>query len=105
MRPSTRARGTKPAPELHTVAAITPDCRIVLSNGATVSFLGLEDPGQGRGGFLPRGTSVEKEGLPPGPCAGDGDSLRARIILKNRISVNAQLVKAGAARAVDSPGR
>jgi len=34
-------------------------------------------------------------------CAGEGDSRRARIILKNRISINAQLVKSGAARVVE----
>jgi endonuclease YncB( thermonuclease family) len=38
-------------------------------------------------------------------CAGEGSALMARIILKNRISINAQLVKSGAARAVGPSGR
>ena len=105
MRPSTRARGTKPAPELHTVAAITPDCRIVLSNGATVSFLGLEILDRAAAVSYLEERVLKKRVFLRDRCAGDGDSLRARIILKNRISVNAQLVKAGAARAVNSPGR
>jgi endonuclease YncB( thermonuclease family) len=31
--------------------------------------------------------------------------VQARVILKNRISINAQLVKSGAARAVTASGR
>jgi DNA modification methylase len=96
----TPARG-RPAPELHTVTAITPDCRIVLSNGATVSFLGLEILDLAAAISYLEKRVLKKRVFLRDECAGNGDSLRARIILKNRISINAQLVKSGAARAVD----
>jgi hypothetical protein len=104
MAPASPARA-KPLPALHTVTSITSDCRLVLETGTTISFLGLEIVDREAAYAYLSERVLKKRVFLRDECAGEGASLRARIILKNRISINAQLVKSGAARAVDSAGR
>jgi hypothetical protein len=105
MVPSVPGGRSAPGPLLHTVTAIRPDCSLVLETGATVSFLGLEILD------LPAALSyledrvLKKKVFLRDECAGEGSRVQARVILKNRISINAQLVKSGAARAVTASGR
>ena len=105
MAPAVPAAGIKPGPALHTVVAVMPDCRLVLETGASVSFLGLQilDHAAARTYLLER--VLKKKVFLKDERAGEGSSLSARVILKNRISINSQLLKSGAARAVDQPGR
>ena len=105
MLPAEAARKTKQGPVLHTVTAITADCRLILSSGTAVSFLGLEIQDRAAALAYLEERVLKKRVFLRDECAGDGVSVRARVILKNRISINAQLVKSGAARAVDLPGR
>jgi hypothetical protein len=105
MAPASPAAGIKPGPALHTVTAVMPDCRLVLETGASVSFLGLQilDHAAARTYLLER--VLKKQVFLKDERAGEGSSLSARVILKNRISINSQLLKSGAARAVDQQGR
>ena len=105
MLPAAPARETREVPVLHTVTAITPDCRLILSNGTAVSFLGLEIEDRPAALAYLEERVLKKRVFLRDESAGDGASVRARVILKNRISINAQLVKSGAARAIDSPRR
>jgi modification methylase len=100
-RPTEQSR---PAPRLHTVRAIGPDCRLVLDSGAVVGFLGIEiqDPEAARV-YLTERVLKKRVFLRDESAAGGGT--RARVILKNRISINAQLVKSGAARKVEPASR
>lgn len=87
----------KPQPELHTVRAITPDGRLLLDTGAVVGFLGIriEDLDAARRYLAER---VLKKRVFLRDERGCERGTEARVILKNRISVNAQLVRNGAAR-------
>jgi hypothetical protein len=105
MVPAAPARGAKPAPTLQTVTAIRSDCSLVLGSGTTVSFLGLEIVDRAAALAYLQARVLKKKVSLKDECAGEGSVRRARIILKNRISINAQLVKSGAARAVESSGR
>jgi D-Tyr-tRNAtyr deacylase len=90
---------------LHTVTAVRPDCSLVLDSGLVVQFLGLEiQDSQAALDYL-RERVLKKKVFLRDQCAGSGSAVRARIVLKNRISINAQLVKSGAARALPAPGR
>ena len=86
-------RPARPAPQLHTVRAIEPDGRLRLDSGAVVGFLGIEIQDlEAARRYLADRVLKKKVFLR------DEDGPQARVILKNRISVNAQLVKSGAAR-------
>jgi DNA modification methylase len=105
MVPGTPSVKTRPAPLLHTVMAVRPDCTLVLESGAAVSFLGLEILDREAALSYLRGRVLKKKIFLRDECAGVDSGLRARVILKNRISVNSQLVKSGAARTTESSGR
>jgi DNA modification methylase len=97
-------RQARPAPRLHTVRAIEGDCSLVLDSGAVVEFLGIRihDPEAARA-YLSERVLRKKVFLKDERAVRGGRpgaSVRARVILKNRISINAQLVKSGAASAV-----
>jgi DNA modification methylase len=105
MVPAAPTAGVKPLPPMHTVTEIRPDCSLVLESGVTVSLLGLEIlDGAAALAYL-KERVLKKKVFLKDECEGEGSVLRARIILKNRISINAQLVKSGAARAVEKPRR
>ncbi len=95
-------RPGRPQPQLHTVRAVTPDGRLLLDTGAVVGFLGIriEDLEAARR-YL--GERVLKKRVFLRDERGSEHAFEARVILKNRISVNAQLVRSGAAR--ETPGR
>jgi modification methylase len=99
------ARAAAAGPALHTVTAVHPDCSLELDSGTIVQFLGLEIHDTGAAlGYL-RDRVLRKKVFLREKCAGPGSTVRAKIILKNRISINAQLVKSGAARVVPVSGR
>jgi DNA modification methylase len=98
------ARATA-GPALHTVTAVRPDCSLELDSGTIVQFLGLEIQDTGAALDYLRDRVLKKKVFLRDRCAGPGTAVRAKIILKNRISINAQLVKSGAARAVPPSGR
>ncbi len=93
------ARQAKPGPRLHTVRAIERDCSLVLDSGAVVGFLGIriQDPEAARAYLAER--VLRKKVFLKDERGARGGATRARVILKNRISINAQLVKSGAASA------
>jgi hypothetical protein len=105
MAPAANGAAAAPGPLLHTVTAVRPDCSLVLDSGLVVQFLGLEiQDNQAALDYL-RERVLKKKVFLRDQCAGSGSAVRARIVLKNRISINAQLVKSGAARALPAPGR
>jgi modification methylase len=94
-----------PAPRLYTVAAVQPDCTLVLDGGPRVRFRGLRITGTAAAREYLQGRVVKKKVLLREE-APDGDGVvRARVALKNRISINAQLVKMGAAVPTGDQGR
>jgi DNA modification methylase len=105
MVPSEHTRKDTPAPVLHTVTAIRSDCSLALDNGQTVSFLGLEIVDRAAALSYLESRVLKKKVFLRDECTGKGSRSSARVILKNRISINAQLVKTGAARPAAAPGR
>ncbi|MGO9309179.1 MAG: DNA-methyltransferase [Spirochaetia bacterium] len=99
--PAAPAASGKLPPTLHTVTAIRPDCSLVLETGAVVVLRGLEIVDHDAAAAYLRQRVLKKRVFLRDESSGEGTSCRARVILKNRISINAQLVKSGAARAVD----
>ena len=105
MAPVDHGAGAAPGPLLHTVTAVRPDCSLVLDSGLVVQFLGLEIQDSEAALDYLRERVLKKKVFLRDQCAGSGSAVRARIVLKNRISINAQLVKSGAARVLPAPGR
>jgi DNA modification methylase len=101
------AAAAAPGPSLHTVTAVRSDCSLELDSGTIVTFLGLEIQDSKAALDYLRQRVLKKKVFLRDECAGagPGSAVRAKIILKNRISINAQLVKSGAARAVQVSGR
>jgi len=99
------AAAAAPGPTLHTVTAVRSDCSLELDSSTIVQFLGLEIQDSTAALDYLRKRVLKKRVFLRDQCAGPGSSVQARIILKNRISINAQLVKSGAARALPAPGR
>jgi DNA modification methylase len=87
----------RPAPELHTVTAVADDCSLTLDSGARVGLSGIHvTDAPGAAAYLRQRVLKKKVFLRDAvPSAGGG--VIARVILKNRISVNAHLVKSGMA--------
>ncbi|HET6449947.1 MAG TPA: DNA methyltransferase [Spirochaetia bacterium] len=103
--PSAPTGGRRAPPTLHTVQAVGDDCSIELENGTVVRFLGLEirDPAAARD-YLRRRV-LKKQVFLKDERPGEDTGTAARVVLKNRINVNAQLLKLGAATPVDAAGR
>lgn len=105
MIPRTLATGGEPAPELHTVVSIGEDCTLTLDTGARVLFLGVQiNDGAAARDYL-RQRVLKKKVFLRDPRPGMDSVMHARVILKNRISINAQLVKSGAATKIPEPER
>ena len=92
-------------PTMHTVVSVDPDCSLVLDSGMRVLLLDLRvaDPA-GALSYLTQRVLKKKVFLTHAQPAGSS-TVRARVVLKNRISVNAQLVKSGVAIQVAGKGR
>ena len=94
-----------PGPRLFTVAEVEPDGTLVLDTGMRVRFLGLRITEIPQACEYLRGRVMKKKiFLREEMTAGDG-LVHARVVLKNRISINAQLLKIGAAVASVEQGR
>jgi hypothetical protein len=89
-----------PGPTLHTVVSVAEDCSLMLDSGVRVVLLGLQvaDPAAALA-YLNERVLKKKVFLMDAQPVGDS-AVRARVVLKNRISINAQLVKSGAATTV-----
>jgi DNA modification methylase len=98
------AAAAAPGPPLHTVTAVRSDCSLELDSGAIVQLLGLEIQDSRAALDYLRQRVLKKKVFLRDQCAGPGSTVLAKIILKNRISINAQLLKSGAARAVPASG-
>jgi modification methylase len=99
------ARAPRPPRRLHTVAAVREDCSLVLDDGTRVVFEGLRIENVADAvSYLRQRVLKKKVSLDAVQSAGDG-VVRARVALKNRISINSQLVKLGAAARTAASGR
>ncbi|MGA2975869.1 MAG: DNA methyltransferase [Spirochaetia bacterium] len=103
MIPQTPATGGAPAPELHTVASVGEDCTLTLDTGARVLFLGVQINDMAAARDYLRRRVLKKKIFLRDPRPGVNSVTHARVILKNRISINAQLVKSGAATKIPEP--
>jgi modification methylase len=83
-------------PPLHSVTAVEEDCSLRLDTGERVTFAGLriERPDAALA-YLRQRVLRKKVFLLH--AHGEGGAVRARVLLKNRICINAQLLKMGAA--------
>ena len=90
----------KQLPPLSTVVDVGQDCSLTLDTGTRVHFLDLriDDP-EGAIAYL-RQRVLKKKVFLRDAAPADGPVIHARVVLKNRISINAQLVKAGVATAL-----
>jgi modification methylase len=88
----------KEAPTLHTVVSVEADCSLRLDTGAAVAFRGLriERPDAARA-YLTQRVLRKKVFLMDARGTEEDPVIRARVVLKNRISINAQLLKMGVA--------
>jgi DNA modification methylase len=98
--------GTAPAPgpTLHTVVSVTKDCSLTLDSGLRVILLDLRvtDPAAALS-YLKQRVLKKKVFIMDAQAAGES-TVRARVLLKNRISIGAQLVKSGAATRIAGKG-
>lgn len=92
-------------PALHTVVSVNPDCTLMLDSGMRVLLLDLHvaDTAEAMT-YLTRRVLKKKVFLMDAQPVGTS-AVRARVVLKNRISVNAQLVKSGVATRDAGKGR
>jgi len=95
----------RPGPTLHTVVSVGQDCSLMLDSGMRVFLLDLQvaDPAAALS-YLKQRVLKKRVFLMDAQPAGDS-AVRARVVLKNRISIGAQLVKSGAATRVAAKGR
>jgi hypothetical protein len=92
-------------PTMYTVVSVDPDCSIMLDSGMRVLLFDLHISDRaGALSYLTQRVLKKKVFLMDAQPAG-GSTVRARVLLKNRISVNAQLVKSGVAARVMGTGR
>ena len=89
-------------PPLRTVKAVENDCCIVLDTGERVVLDGVRILDTAGALAYLRGRVLRKKVFLRDASVVSDSIIRARVVLKNRISVNAHLVKAGLAEA--SPG-
>jgi DNA modification methylase len=97
LQPVSGSRPDQVLPPLQTVTSIGDDGTLVLDSGETVGFLGLrvtDLPAAVR--YLRERILKKRVFLKDGERGHDG-IVRARVMLKNRISINTQLLKMGAA--------
>ena len=98
--PAVETRSAAPGP-LFVVAAAEPDGTLRLGDGRRVRLSGLQvRDAAGAVAYL-RHRVVKKRVFLRDPRPLDGGLLEARVILKNRISVNVQLVRQGFAVATE----
>ena len=94
-----------PGPTLHTVISVARDCSLTLDSGLRVVLLDIHmsDPAAALS-YLMKRVLKKKVFLKDAQPAGES-TLRARVLLKNRISIGAQLVKSGAAAPTEGKAR
>ncbi len=92
------ARSARPAPQLRTVTAVADDCSLTLDSGERVWFSGLRITDAASAVAYLRQRVLKRKVFLRDAVPSAGGRVDARVILKNRISVNAHLVKSGMAR-------
>jgi len=94
-----------PVPTLHTVVSVARDCSLMLDSGLRVVLRDLHVSDTAAAiSYLNQRVLKKKVFLKDAQSAGDS-KVRARVLLKNRISIGAQLVKCGAATQIAGKGR
>jgi Tfp pilus assembly protein PilN len=84
-------------PRLFTVAEVGDDCSLTLDTGERVRFSGLAiRDTQAARAYLRARVLKKRVFLKDAHAAANG-AMEARVVLKNRISINAQLIRSGAA--------
>ncbi len=104
MEPVAEPAGDAPPFSLQTVVAVSDDCSLTLDTGTRVRFadLRIADRPGARAYLLQRVRGkkvILKDEVP-----GEDGFVRARVLLKNRISINAYLLKTGMADRVNGTG-
>jgi DNA modification methylase len=98
-------RSSKPERRLRTVVTVQEDCSLVLEDGTRVVLDGVRIENVPEAlSYLRQRVLKKKVSLDATRVAGDG-MVRARVALKNRISINSQLEKIGVATRIAIPGR
>jgi DNA modification methylase len=104
-RPPAPDRGRAAAPRLFTVESVHDDCALTLDSGRIVRFLGVRITERDAAhAYLSARVLRKKVFLKDEVPSGDG-SISAYVYLKNKIFVNANLVKSGAGRTDGSSHR
>jgi hypothetical protein len=105
LSPATGGRARPPQRHLRTVVEVHGDSSLVLDDGTRVVLDGLRIENIPRAlSYLRRRVLKKKVSLDAARSGGDG-VVQARVALKNRISINTQLEKLGAAFHVETAGR
>jgi len=101
MAPAVPDPATRALPPLRLVVEVADDCSLTLDDGARVRFSGIRitDPAASRA-YL-RDRVLRKKVFLRDELRSGGAEVSARVVLKNRISINAHLVKAGFATEVE----
>jgi modification methylase len=97
MEPPPPQQHEAPPPALHTVAAVNADCSLTLDTGAHVHLRGLTILDQPAALAYLRQRVLKKKVILKDEIRGEGMDVHARVLLKNRISINAHLLKTGMA--------
>ena len=97
-QPAAVSRHAAAAPELHTVTGVADDCVLTLNSGRRVALGGISVlDAAAAAGYL-RDRVLKRRVFLKDECPAPGGCVEARVLLKNRICVNAYLVRAGMAR-------
>jgi DNA modification methylase len=102
--PAPAAGEATPAPHLHRVVRVNDDCSLGLDTGERVVLGGIRLVERERVLEYLRGRILRRQVFLREATPAPGGALRARVVLKNRIPVNAYLVRAGLAVSVTDGG-
>ena len=102
--PSVVDAAPAPGPRLHTVVSVGPDCSLTLDSGRRVVLRDLRIKDRTAALAYLRQRVLKKKVFLRDEQRGGSSVVRARVLLKNRISINAQLVKSGAATRIAGKG-
>ncbi|HEY9593802.1 MAG TPA: site-specific DNA-methyltransferase [Spirochaetia bacterium] len=97
MEPVVEGPRARPTPTLFTVRGVDDDCTLVLDSGARVVLGGLRITDAPRALAYLRARVLRKKVMLRDERAAARGLIVARVLLKNRININAQLIRAAAA--------
>jgi DNA modification methylase len=97
MEPALPRQDEAPPPELHTVTSVNEDCTLTLDTGARVCLRGLHILDRPAALAYLRQRILKKKVFLKDEMRGPGPEVQAKVLLRNRISINAYLLKTGIA--------